>query len=237
MKVMVENKIDAALQLDQAGRYRERAKSYQQQNLCDSVLTVIIAPEKYLKDHSKREGFDRHVTYENVLAWLEENDSQNPYHPYRAEILLRAIDRSREGWVFRPNEAATAFWAAYWDLANKLAPRLCMPRPSTMPPRSDVVWFYPPELETRKDIWLRHNLLGGSVHLLFKAWTAVSVQERFGASLRPGMQVVKAGRSARIQIEVPPIQQREAFTLAEAVVRNALKAGEQLLEFYLAVVR
>jgi hypothetical protein len=236
IRVLIENKIDAVLQHRQADRYKERCKQYVDAGGCDIAITVLLAPRRYIEAREMIGGFDCQLTYESALDWLERNDPDNSYSAYSIELLRKATDRAKVGWTFQPNSAATNLWVAYWRLHTEVAPELCMPRPGTRPPRGDVISFKPPELHQTKNVRLRHNLKGRSVHLLFEKWTPADLIAKVGTQLWPGMRIAPAGQSSRIEMEVPSIFQRAEFASVEDAVRESLAAALHLLEFYRKVV-
>src|SRR5258706_3955926 len=59
-RILVENKINAPPQPDQARGYRTRANQYLSRG-CNTVVTVIIAPAQYLRDGVKAMGYDHQV--------------------------------------------------------------------------------------------------------------------------------------------------------------------------------
>lgn len=120
MRVLIENKIDAALQHRQADRYKERCKQYVDASGCDIAITVLLAPRRYLEAREMIGGFDCQLTYESALDWLERNDPDNPYSAYSLELLRKATDRAKVGWTFQPNTAATNHTTAKSTTKNDL---------------------------------------------------------------------------------------------------------------------
>ena len=70
IRVLVENKVDAAFQPRQAERYAERADDYLQNMDFAQVITVLVAPEVYFSDDDDDGGFNYQINYEQVLEWF-----------------------------------------------------------------------------------------------------------------------------------------------------------------------
>ena len=68
-RVLIENKIYAGYQPEQAERYASRGELYKRQHLCSNFITVLTAPAKYIG--SARNGFDSSITLENIRIWFE----------------------------------------------------------------------------------------------------------------------------------------------------------------------
>lgn len=68
--VLIEDKIDASFQDNQAERYFKRGEKYVENGVCDEYSVGLIAPDGYV-DESARDSFDAVVSYEDIVARLE----------------------------------------------------------------------------------------------------------------------------------------------------------------------
>ncbi|MBM3331330.1 hypothetical protein FJY68_05680 [candidate division WOR-3 bacterium] len=68
--VLVENKLDAPFQPDQAQRYVLRARELVEQHKYDEALPVLLAPSGYIGSTSTSEEFDAAISYEDVMKYL-----------------------------------------------------------------------------------------------------------------------------------------------------------------------
>ena len=84
LKILIENKVDAAFQPNQPQRYLERAAKYRNGGNYGEVVTVVIAPKVYFGEDDEKYGFDARVTYESVLLWFSNNEHASP----RTDSLL-----------------------------------------------------------------------------------------------------------------------------------------------------
>ncbi|WP_142860674.1 PD-(D/E)XK nuclease family protein [Salinigranum halophilum] len=73
IRVLVENKINAAKQDRQFARYFERGEHYISKDSCDRVTVCLIAPEGYASA-SARAAVDEVVTYEEMLGQMQSID-------------------------------------------------------------------------------------------------------------------------------------------------------------------
>ena len=71
--VLIENKIDAAMQDRQAERYFERGENYVSRNECDDFSVCLVAPTGYISE-SKRGAFDVAISYEEIVDELKSQD-------------------------------------------------------------------------------------------------------------------------------------------------------------------
>ena len=62
VKILIEDKIDAPFQPNQAQRYLERAEGYRASGLYAEVVTVLVAPKVYFGNDAENLDFDAKVT-------------------------------------------------------------------------------------------------------------------------------------------------------------------------------
>ena len=58
--LLLENKLDASFQENQAVRYKQRAQKYKDDNECNHAFSILIAPKEYC--HNQKD-FDTFLTY------------------------------------------------------------------------------------------------------------------------------------------------------------------------------
>ncbi len=231
VKILIENKIDAILQPNQAERYHERAKAYCDDDGCDRVMTVIIAPAVYFGSKAKK-GFDFFIHYEAIQKWFQRAKSLGPRRLYKLAALNQAIDRGQQGWQLIPNTTTTNFWQKYWALTEEIAPALRMRKPDTKPATSNFINFWP--LSFPSDVSLIHKVPYGRVDLQFAGMGEKLgvIQKKYGEILSQNMRIEKAGKSAAIRIEIEDIDMQVPFEESEDKVKAALKAALSLLQVY-----
>ena len=226
--VLVENKIDAALQPQQAERYQERAAVYSNEG-CE-VAIVLVAPQQYAGSDSDRKGFQELVTYEDLLRYLKSTKSLGLRAKYKAALLQAAISKAATGWIRVPDDATTVFHRRYWELASAQAPELQLPEPGEKPARAGWVRF--PKLA--KSVTLIHKARKGHVDLQLKrrGSEVKELREKYGETLEGGMVIEQAGKSAVVRVSVPKVRVRHPFEDNEMAVRKGIEAAQRLRRWY-----
>ena len=218
--LLIEDKIDAFMQPDQARRYRERGRAYEESGRCGSFKTVIVAPEGYLVPEDQQ--FDAVITYESLREWFLREGG--PRGEYRAGLVSAAIEEARRGYQRIPDPRTTEFLDRYWALANTVAPELGMRRPTKPRPKgSGWVYFKPASLPDSVGIF--HKMQNGCVDLQFGGVTSETLEAQYGHLLLPGMVVTAAAKSSMIRVSVPPIDPDGDFEAQKSVVREGLEAA------------
>lgn len=233
VKILIENKVDAAFQPNQPERYSERADGYRALNKYKEVLTVVVAPEVYFGDNGSAFGFDAKVTYDDVLAWFEQA-TIGVRKDYKLAILQGAIDRARRGWKLVPHYGVSDFWRAYWELCEEIAPELSMPVPKAeIPAESHFIGFRPAVLPAGVSLW--HKVAYGHVDLQFAGMgnKLAEMEQLYRPLLLPSMRIERAAKSAVIRVRVEPVDMT-AVTYRDAVelIRKGIEAASFLLEWY-----
>lgn len=230
--LLIENKIDANLQANQAARYRERAQTYLRRGACSWARTVIVAPLRYFGEGESTRGFDARVTYEQISDRLREAGQLGARGAYKLYLLSEAIQKSARGYQPVADAPVTDFWRSYWRLASQVAPELEMKEPIAKPARAGFISFRPPALP--RGVEICHKLPHGNVDLQFGGWGS-RVRE-FGRSvefaLDPDMTVVAANKSASVRLRVPVVSTLQDFAAQQGAVERGLGAARRLLEWF-----
>lgn len=96
-KILIENKVDACFQETQPERYAARANLYRDSGNWNPVITVLVAPEAY-SGSAQTCGFDRRVSYEDILGWFQQDQPWSARTLYKMKLLNEALVRSRSGY-------------------------------------------------------------------------------------------------------------------------------------------
>ncbi len=228
-RLLIEDKIDAVAQPDQAERYRLRGEAYLRKSECTDFKTVIVAPERYLADKSETALFDAAITYESLRDWFLGQTQLGERASYKAALILAAMEEARRGYQPVMDERVTAFWKGYYDLAMQNAPELDMKPPGNKPAGAGFVEFKAAVLPARTRIV--HKLPHGNVDLEFvgKGDSLGELERKHGRKLLPGMRIVRAGKSGAIRLKVPELDTSADFTGQSGSVEEGLAAARQLL--------
>ena len=107
--ILIENKIRANFQKDQAERYRERGEAGRKNKEWDRYWTCLISPERYAQDNR---GFDTRISLERLASFFSDEDKRTRF---KRGVLERALKHFDETGLQIKNfdEAMTRFRAFY----------------------------------------------------------------------------------------------------------------------------
>ena len=125
--LLIENKLDASEQPDQAESYREELDVVARQFAHAAML--ITCPENYRHQHGEfTSKFDAVVTYEELAEYFSSRSGNSGDGErrmrFRADLLDQAVQKHRRGYRPVPNEIIGDFNARYVDLLAKEAPEI-----------------------------------------------------------------------------------------------------------------
>jgi len=227
--ILVENKIDAATQPNQAGRYRQRGEAGVAAGDWQRYTTCMFAPARYIESAHDPKSYDSVVTYEQVRDWFRAHGSSGSRGQYRAQVLDTAIEQNRRGYQPQADERVTRFWHAYWQCATQEFPELEMPEPAPKPAGSSWIEFRPSELGSGRRIY--HKLDKGYVDLQVDgvAQQVSSIAAALGPLLGRDTQVVTTGKSASVRVDAPPVDRFADFDSQRNEARAGMRAAYRLL--------
>lgn len=230
--VMVENKITANFMPEQADRYRRRGERGIVDGHWSEYATMLMAPRRYLTADLHGHVFDQHLAYEDLLPWFR-RDEAGLRGRWRAALLERACVGSKSTVYKRVvDEATTAFFVDYWQLAAQDYPMLRMKREKDRPAKSTWVRFYP-DVGLPKHIEVWHKAAETFAADLQFARTRVEDLHAAAAHLlEPGMALEQRQKSAVIRIPTTPLSVAKGCSAQETDVRAGLDACVRLMEFY-----
>ena len=126
--LLIENKLDATDQPDQAESYRDElnvlAGDYQRSAM------IIVCPDGYrAQNNGFTSKFDATVTYEAIHRWFVDQDHEAGSesvlrHRFRAELFDQAINKHRRGYTAIPDKVVGDFNSQYVALLSKIAPNI-----------------------------------------------------------------------------------------------------------------
>lgn len=223
--ILIENKIDAPPQPDQAFRYRLRGDVGISKMFWRTFRTCITAPELYLAGTSEAEHYDVCLSYEMIRDAFQRSDPANERSVYRARVLSEAIEQNRRGYTPSPHHGVTKFWFDYWKLAEAEFRHLGMANQGQTPARHSWARFGIRCLGTTR--WVIHKLDAGAVdyQLASGGDSIENVEQQYRHLLAEGFQVVKTGKSISLRIPVPEVDRFAEFELQANAVRDALNAA------------
>jgi len=224
--MLIENKIAADFQPDQALRYRQRGDEFIKAGECSDYSTVLVAPSDYL---SGEDDFDFCLAYEDIRSWYENESALGERGTYKAHLLMLAIEELRRGYHPIRDESTTTFWRRYWECVTELAPELNMKVPrNDIPKRS--VWFSFQPKDLPKGISLIHKADRGYIDLQLsgRGDQIEQIHQDLGSFLEPSMVIVRTGKSAVVRIEVPLLFLQQDFDSQKETVQKEIQEVKAL---------
>ena len=230
--ILIENKIDAAPQPEQAERYRARGQLGIEDGDWYDFRTCLVAPRKYLRITSNATLYDAQLSYEQIRNFLLAVGGDNARTLHKAGMLNEAIAQNRRGYQPIPHPAVTDFWHDYWENVQENYPFLIMKEPGGVPARSDWPEFLNDELGKKSKIV--HKLAFGHVELYFRGYghkqeeLALLNVDLFGEDIL----VAGTRKTAFVQIKVPSVDRFLPYSVQREAVDVALQAAVHLLTIY-----
>lgn len=229
--LMIEEKIDAPLQPDQAGRYRLRAQREIKMGAYSAYAVILCAPQYYIAKSARAAEFDAAIPFEDIAAFLRHGDPSRRAD-YRATFLETAARRRSNNWVREVDATTEAFWEAAYLMATRDFPVLEMKR---LKVTKDSTWinFRPADMPTLpKRIYVSVKGDRGQMDLTFSGTRAYLFGERIADLLEAGMTVHQTSASTAVRLEVDGFHPSDGVEDGLVRVRAAFEACARLIRFY-----
>lgn len=229
VRLLIENKVDAAMQREQAARYRTRAISYVADGRCDVCLTLLVAPDRYFGNDDS--GFDGEVSYEQIIEEIRSSVIDRHRLAFRLSVIESAIDKATLGYQRRADAAMNTLWEQYRSIAAALAPELNVPDANGRPTGSHFVYFKPDGFPS--PIQLIHKFAYGRVDVQFPRWGSAMglLRQHLSGILPEGCELVRAGKSVALRREVTKVTVSAPPSDREAPIRVGVSASQDLLKW------
>jgi hypothetical protein len=234
-RVLIENKIDARFQLDQAERYKKRADFYvrEKQECCTHCQTVLFAPRAYATRRGSE--FDGVLLYEELQDWYQQQGTSDGRARWKTALLDTAIKKhhavGKKSSGKPIDERLSKFWFAYWTMASQNFPELGM-----LEPFDKVGGFnhlFPTSL--LQGVGLVHRVRSGRVELQFgglsgKAGEA-EIRSLFGLLLDLDMAVRGTGENVMVGLKAPSLNKFSDFFQQTENARVGMEAATRLAKW------
>jgi hypothetical protein len=229
LALLIENKIDAPPQPEQAQRYERRGELGVEAGDWHQFKTCIVAPKRYLDAAANAGGYQTSVSYEDVADWMKGRLPDGRRFQFKRHLIESAIEQQRRGYSPKLDAIVTRFFNDYWELAESLFAELNLCNSGPRPSGSTWAEFRPPGLPKGRSIM--HKAPEGYVDLQLAGYgdRVAELSERNPLLLGGGMAFVRATKSAALRIKVPPLDVREDFASQRDGAMIALKAALKLL--------
>lgn len=221
--ILVENKIDASAQENQATRYILRGGKGLSRGYWTSYSTCIMAPESYLQGVSDVQNYQATIAYERIRDWFEARDTKR--YQFKTYMMHEAIEQNRRGYSAVPDSRVTSFWRDYWEYAIRNYPDLRMNQPGKKPAKASFINFYPESLP--KTYQLLHKVVHGFVDLQVPGMAPMidKVTEIF-SDLE--IEIAVAGNSVVFRKQIQKMDISRSFREQEHLADTALHNAQEL---------
>ena len=201
--LMIENKIDAAFQPNQAERYRKRGQAGIEAGHWSKYVTILFAPKQYIKNMTGEHVFDLAISYEEAAKEL--NSYSDPRSLWKAEVLRQAAKgKMAHSRPIVPDEHVT-------ELMNTLHKRIAakgfgLTLPSERPWNvSSASWYLFPKPSLPPGTTLDHRTSEGIVCLNVNRSSASDVAKALTHALPEGAMIAQRGKATIILFKVEPL--------------------------------
>jgi hypothetical protein len=228
--VLIEDKVDAKLQPDQAERYQKRALHDKAMGDYEDFAVVLCAPRYYLDNHSDISGFEHHISLEQIADILcAIND---PRANYKADFLRTVGTKKVNAWKRQDDAGTNAFWDAAYELASRDF-RILEMKPLKLTKGTSWITLRPRGMPTMpKYVYVSLKGDKGEIDLTFGKTTAHVFGDCISSLLEEGMAVHQAGESAAIRIKAPAFHVEDGIGAGLPKVKAAFEAASRLIKFY-----
>jgi hypothetical protein len=230
--LLIEDKVDAPLQPDQAARYRQRANRDCKLGIYGDYEVILCAPRYYIDNRSASDlsDFDKLVPLEQVAQMLHAPGDERA--AYRRSFLETVGTKRINAWSREDDEATNEFWDAAYKIATQEFPLLEMKRPK-LTKDSKWITFRPRDFPTQpKHVYVSLKGDRGQNDLTFGNTTAHLFRPVIAHLLDSDMFVHQTNASAAIRIETGGFAIADGILEGMPKVRSAFEASSRLIEWY-----
>jgi hypothetical protein len=227
LALLIEDKITAGFQPDQAGRYRARGVEGKEQGLWTCFKTVLVAPSAYI---ARGHGFDAALSLEQTKEWICPADLAR--RRFKIAKIEEAIAKKNATGVQIVDLEMTSFRSDYYACLQEFNTRestdFTMRRPA--PTYWGDYWFILRSAELPNSAQIRHMPPSGIIELNLKD-TDISKARALEALLEHDMKLVATGKynqHTTIRCASPKISVFNDFARDQPKVEAALLAAKRL---------
>jgi hypothetical protein len=225
--ILIEDKIRASFQPNQAERYQIRGEEGKSSGEWNNFWTCLIAPERYAADN---EGFDARVSLETLRSFFSGEDARTKF---KAGVLDRALHRFEQTGLQKKDEAVTRFRSFYAKQAGAFFSHGEINWPKARDAWWGDTWFNFRGGPLPKRVEIVHKASAGCVDLCFPN----TPQETLGKALsqcapQTNVVAVQTGKSASLRLIVEKLTDYEHCDLANPIILEAFEKVRWLADFF-----
>jgi len=227
LALLIENKIDAPFQPDQAARYRHRGERRKGSGYAD-YRVMLVAPSAYLK-RADGQDWPCQVSYEEIAEMLAVHLASERLS-VKATLLRLSVAKKEERQVVA-DDAMTAFWEDYHRLLSARFPELIL-HGAGKPKSTSATWGEMKVVGWPSSILLYIKLPEGKVDLTFNGRQADELMSRFKGVIDHDMTVLQTGKSTAVRLTVPPVRPQDGFDGQMLELFSTMLAAQRLAALY-----
>jgi PD-(D/E)XK nuclease superfamily len=224
--LLIENKINAPEQHQQAERYHVRGVRSREAGKFEDYRTVICAPQRYLEGLPPDSIYHHRVSYEAIAEWFDRSEGRRAV--WRRHIMSEAIEQGRRGYTMLVSATNTAFHMQYWEHLQANHPRIKMQRPQNKGSKSN--WIIMKGLDFPPGVKLHHKVDQKVIELGFEGRHVEEI-----LNLQPKwpdeILVVQKGKTASLMTKVPSMDMAKGVSAQIVALEEVLQAAYRLMPF------
>jgi hypothetical protein len=228
LALMIEDKIDAIFQEQQAERYRRRGNLGIAEGHWDRYLTCLCAPKAFAEPQVTSGDWDRVVFVEDIEQALAAIDGLSASFLRRA--IRQAVEKKENGGSHE-NAHATEFWRRYVELCREEFPDVMMSPLRRRQTEYDP-WPRFASNELPANVRLEHKAWKGHMDLTFQKRSYREVTERLSGMLPPGLTVANTSPSAAVRASTSRLVATDSFDPQIEAVRTSFKTVRRLIALW-----
>ncbi len=233
--ILIEDKIRAAFQSEQAERYRERGNSGIGEHW-EHFWTCLVAPDRYSKGLA---GFDARVSLEDLMRFFETANDQRSQ--FKARVVRHAIEAFEASGTRIVDQAMTAFRKFYAEEAETHFSNFQWDITWDRPRNAwyGDSWFVFKSKELPRGVGVIHKTaLGknayGAVHLYFENTLQPALATALENCENPhNLHAVQTSKSSAIEVRVTPISDFSDPSASKTAISVAFLGVETLMDFWM----
>ncbi len=235
--ILIENKIEAAFQMEQLEDYHLRGQGMTREKKCEDYRVALLAPKVYLKASPKSGLADIQISYEDLRTHFADHPQRGVRREYVVMLMDQAVAKGSRQYVGVADLAVTNFWSQYTARFNAIlpgwAPRQARGAGGARPEKSDIVYLYSPDA-TLAGLRLAHKLKLRQLELSFEgvASLAGEFETYISKNIRPPATLEWSGAKGAVRRVVPRVSPWDPFTGQEAAVDRAVAIAAELEHWF-----
>lgn len=237
---LIENKINANFQIDQAEDYLKRAEEYVRREKCSQCYTVLFAPAAYIDQFRSIHIFHFYISFEQLIEFYQQELHLGRRAKYKISVLTKAIEKYKVKKVsngkYVPseiNDGISSFWYNYWQDVTQRYPDLTMPKPGEKGPAATFIGLGKSKLP--KGVIIYHKFVHGAVDLQFDGLSehADTLIETLKPYIQPNMSIQRAGKAAVVvRFPIKSINPHLFYDEVQPIVFEALNKAKMLFDWF-----